>query len=160
MATQELTDPGPNFRLSRDVVPRRYALRIELDLATWRFTGTVEIALEVAAPIDTITLHALELTLHEARLADGAAARIIAHPNAEAVSFVFPQPLAPGAATVRIAFEGTILEKLRGLYRSVKDGQRYAATGMLIVHSGQSLVVAAWFRSNSLSSRLTGSTMA
>jgi hypothetical protein len=30
---------------------------------------------------------------------------------------------------------------------------------MLIVHSGQSLLVAAWFRSNSFSRRLTGTTM-
>src|SRR6185369_13024350 len=118
MATQEIGDPGPNFRLSKNVVPRRYALCIALDLDTWRFTGTVEIALDVSAATDTITLHALELTLHEARLVDGAAARIVPHPNAEAVSLVFPRPLPPGGATLRIAFEGTIVEKLRGLYRS------------------------------------------
>ena len=40
----------------------------------------------------------------------------------------------------------------------VHSGQRRAATGMLIVHSGQSLVVAALFRSSSWSRRLTGRT--
>jgi puromycin-sensitive aminopeptidase len=128
MATHEPSDPGPNFRLSKQVLPRRYALRMELDLETWRFRGTVEIALEIAAPTDTVTMHALDLDLHEARLTDGRSARIVVHPQAEAVSLLFPTPLAAGAATLRIAFAGTILEKLRGLYRSVKDGARYAAT--------------------------------
>ena len=128
MSTRELADPGPNFRLSKSVRPRRYALRLELDLEAWRFTGTVEIDLAVAASIDTVTLHALDLELRGARLADGRVAQIVAHPQAEAVSLVFPSPLVPGAATLRIAFAGTILEKLRGLYRSLKDGGRYAAT--------------------------------
>jgi hypothetical protein len=47
-----------------------------------------------------------------------------------------------------------------GVISAVHSGQRRAAMGMLMVHSGQSLMVAAWFRSNSLSRRLTGSTMA
>jgi puromycin-sensitive aminopeptidase len=110
------------------VRPRRYALRFDLDLEAWRFTGDVEIALEVAARTDTITLHALDLELHEARLVDGTAARVVVHPQAEAVALVFPAPLEPGTATLRITFAGAILEKLRGLYRSVKDGARYAAT--------------------------------
>jgi hypothetical protein len=42
---------------------------------------------------------------------------------------------------------------------AVHSGQRRAATGMLLVHSGQSRVVAARFRSNSWSRRLAGSTM-
>ena len=49
---------------------------------------------------------------------------------------------------------------MAGVTSAVHSGHRRAATGMLIVHSGQSLVVAAWFRSNSLSRRLAGSTIA
>jgi hypothetical protein len=41
---------------------------------------------------------------------------------------------------------------------AVHWGQRRAATGMLMVHSGQSRSVAAWSRSNNLSARLTGTT--
>ncbi len=126
MATHE--DPGANFRLSKDVLPRRYALRLELDLDTWRFTGSVAIALEVARATDVVTLHALDLELHEARLTDGRTARIVVHPAAEAVSLVFPSALEPGATTLHVTFAGVILEKLRGLYRSVKDELRYAAT--------------------------------
>ena len=45
-----------------------------------------------------------------------------------------------------------------GVISIVHCGQRRAATGMLIVHSGQSLVVAALFRSSSWRRRLTGRT--
>ena len=128
MATSEPRDPGPNFRLSKQVLPRRYALRIELDLEHWRFSGSVDIDIAVAAPTDTITLHALDLEIAEARLTTSAAARVVVHPDAEAVSLVFPRPLGAGEVTLHLTFTGTILEKLRGLYRSVKDGARYAAT--------------------------------
>jgi puromycin-sensitive aminopeptidase len=131
MATHEPrdpADPGANFRLSKQVMPRRYALRLELDLDVWRFTGTADIALEITGRTDVVTLHALDLELREARIVDGPAARIVVHPDAEAASLVFPSPLQPGQATLHLRFAGTILEKLRGLYRSVKDDQRYAAT--------------------------------
>jgi hypothetical protein len=42
---------------------------------------------------------------------------------------------------------------------AVHSGRRPAATGMLIVHSGQSRSVAARLRSSSRISRVTGSTM-
>ena len=128
MATREPRDPGPNFRLSKHVMPRRYDLRLELDLERWRYAGTVDIDVAIGAPTDTLTLHALELEIAEARLTTGATARVVVHPQAEAVSLLFPEPLAAGAATLHLAFAGAILEKLRGLYRSVKDGARYAAT--------------------------------
>jgi len=128
MATPEPRDPGANFRLSKQVLPRRYALRLQLDLDQWRYTGTVDIDVTIAAPTDTITLHALDLEIAEARLGNEATARVVVHPQAEVASLVFAEPLAAGAATLHLAFAGTILEKLRGLYRSVKDGARYAAT--------------------------------
>jgi len=46
-----------------------------------------------------------------------------------------------------------------GTISAVHSGQRRAATGMLIVHSGQSRVVAARFRSSNWINRLTGRTI-
>jgi len=131
MATHEPrdpADPGANFRLSKQVMPRRYALRLELDLDAWHFTGTADVALEITGRTDVVTLHALDLELREARIVDGPAARIVVHHEAEAASLIFSAPLEPGQSTLHLRFAGTILEKLRGLYRSVKDDQRYAAT--------------------------------
>jgi puromycin-sensitive aminopeptidase len=130
MAVPERSDPGMNFRLSPDVRPRRYAVRLDLDLDAWHYTGTVEIALELRAPTNAITLHALDLTIVAARLAPRGptATRITVHPDAEAVTLAFDESIAAGSATLVIEFQGTILDKLRGLYRSVKDGERYVAT--------------------------------
>ncbi|MCC6766349.1 MAG: M1 family metallopeptidase [Deltaproteobacteria bacterium] len=133
MTTSVPADPGVNFRLSREVWPRRYDVRLVLDLEHWRQRGSVAIELDVRTATSVVTLHALDLDVTSARLEGRAPglpteARVVVHPKAEAVSLCFPAPVEPGAATLRLAFTGEIVEKLRGLYRSVKDGERYAAT--------------------------------
>ncbi len=120
-------DPGVNFRLSREVWPTRYDVRLALDLDAWRHTGEVTIALDVRTPTDVVTLHALDLDVTSARIG-AATATVVVHPLAEAVSLCFPSVVPAGPAELTIAFHGEILEKLRGLYRSVKDDERYAAT--------------------------------
>jgi puromycin-sensitive aminopeptidase len=133
MNTSVPADPGVNFRLSRDVWPSRYEVALALDLETWRQRGSVAIELEVRTALSVLTLHALDLDVTSARLegeAGGlpASPEVVVHPKAEAVSLCFPAPIGPGKATLRLEFTGEIVEKLRGLYRSVKDGERYAAT--------------------------------
>lgn len=49
-------------RLPKDVRPAHYRLQLALDPATPRFTGTVEIDVEVARPVDAIVLNARGLT--------------------------------------------------------------------------------------------------
>lgn len=128
MSASRPADPGVNFRLSRDVWPVRYDLRLALHLDTWRQEGAVTITLDVRAPMATITLHALDLEITGADLDGMSAEAIVVHPAAEAVSLCFPRAVGPGAATLDVRFRGEIVEKLRGLYRSVKDDGRYAAT--------------------------------
>jgi len=134
MTTAAPADPGVNFRLSKDVMPRRYELQLGLDLEQWRQRGWVTISLDVRAPVDQITLHAIDLDITSARLApagDGqqiAPHALVTHPLAEAVTLVFDAPLAIGSATLTMEFSGEIVDKLRGLYRSVKGGARFAAT--------------------------------
>ncbi|MEO6028244.1 MAG: M1 family aminopeptidase [Candidatus Binatia bacterium] len=120
-------DPGVNFRLSREVWPTRYDIRLALDLDAWRHQGEVTIALDVRTPTDVLTLHALDLDVTSARIG-GAAATVVVHPKAEAISLCFAAPIPAGRAELTLVFTGEIVEKLRGLYRSVKDDQRYAAT--------------------------------
>jgi len=142
MTTHDPTDPGPNFRLAKHVLPVRYALRLALDLDAWCFSGSVAITLEVRKRTDTITLHALDLAIDGARLAAGGAAihpdaaagagwaatDVTIHSEAETVTLAFPAAVDPGIATLTVEFRGAIADKLRGLYRSIKDGDRYAAT--------------------------------
>lgn len=121
-----------DFRLSPHVRPVRYDLAIEVDLEHWRFHGVEEIELTVAEPTATITLHASELAITSARavLADGA--QLGGQPTynavAETATLTFPRPLPPGTLRLSLDFRGEILARLRGFYRSTKDGVRYAAT--------------------------------
>src|SRR5215813_8746547 len=121
-----------DFRLSKSVRPVRYDLRIEVDLDAWRFRGSEEIELILDEPTGTATLHAaeLEITAAHAVLSDGPPlkATVALNPIAETASLHFERPLPAGTARLRLDFRGTILARLRGFYRSQKDGARYAAT--------------------------------
>jgi puromycin-sensitive aminopeptidase len=120
-----------DYRLSKDVRPTRYDLRIEVDLDQWRFAGSAGIELMVHRPAAEVVLHAVDLDL----LAADAVARertqraaVTFNAEAETASLRFSEPLPVGPARLDIAFRGIILERLRGFYRSQKDGTRYAAT--------------------------------
>ncbi len=120
-----------DFRLSTGVMPSRYDLRIEVDLDAWRFEASERIDVQIHRPTAEITLHALELALHAVRaVAAGRTLTATVQYNAEAetATLRFPEPLPAGPVCLEIDFSGAILERLRGFYRSVKDGARYAAT--------------------------------
>ena len=52
------------YRLPRTVVPSRYALHLEPDLANATFAGRVEIAVTVHEAVEEIVLNAAELRNH------------------------------------------------------------------------------------------------
>jgi len=120
-----------DFRLSKDVMPTRYQLRIEVDLDQWCFSASELIDVMVHRPTAEVTLHAIDLDISSAqavaaRLTQAAALQFNA--EAEIVTLRFPMPLPVGRARLEIKFNGVILERLRGFYRSQKDGMRYAST--------------------------------
>lgn len=121
-----------DFRLSPHVRPVRYAIAIDADLDAWRFQGSETIELTIAEPTATITLHASELDVTAARVQLAGGATLTGTPSynpvAETVTLTFPQPVPAGAAQLALEFRGEILSRLRGFYRSQKDGARYAAT--------------------------------
>lgn len=120
-----------NFRLSPDVRPVRYDLRIDADLDLWRFSAATTIDVQLAAPTAEITLHAVDLAFRKAAAeVDGqhVPATVSLDPESETATLRFVRPLREGAARLHLDVDGVILERLRGFYRSTKDGARYAAT--------------------------------
>jgi puromycin-sensitive aminopeptidase len=120
-----------DFRLSKDVMPARYGLRIEVDLDHWRFTATEQIDLRIERSVATIALHAVDLEIRSATATAGGKtlpATVTFNTEAETALLQFPEALPAGTARLDIAFNGVILERLRGFYRSQKDGARYAST--------------------------------
>lgn len=122
----------PDFRLVKTVRPVHYDLHIDVDLDEWRFRGTEDIDLRVDRAARSLTLHAvdLDITAVRATLPDGAVVTgsTTLDPAAETATFVFPRQLPTGSVQLHLEFHGTILPRLRGFYRSQKDGARYAAT--------------------------------
>jgi len=120
-----------DFRLSRDVIPSRYELSIEADLAQWRFTAAEQIHITIHRPQAEIALHAADFTIHSARIVSAGRSRqatVTFNTEAETARLCFGEPVSTGPAVLHVEFSGEIADRLRGFYRSQKDGQRYAAT--------------------------------
>ena len=109
-----MNDP---HRLPSDVLPRRYRLHLEPDLATFAVKGRVEIDLEVKTPTRAITMHAVDLVIQEATLA-GEPLEATTDAAKERLTLTCGKVLPAGPATVSIAFTGTLSEAMRGFYRS------------------------------------------
>jgi puromycin-sensitive aminopeptidase len=110
------------YRLPRTVVPSRYDLRLEPDLAAATFTGRVTITARVHEPLSEILLNAAELILTRASIRDASGRRKTASVSldepTERCRLTFPDPVATGEAKLDITFTGTLNDKLRGFYRS------------------------------------------
>ncbi|MCX8071892.1 MAG: M1 family metallopeptidase [Candidatus Binatia bacterium] len=121
-----------NFRLPRNVWPRRYGLSIVADLQRWQFQGNVQIDVQVSEPCTRVYLHAVDLQIEAVQAFWGgtwhSASRVEADADAEVIAIDFVEPLPVGSPRLDLAFRGEILARLRGFYRSEKDGLRYAAT--------------------------------
>ena len=113
--------PDNPYRLPRTVLPARYDLTLEPDLASSTFTGTVTIGVEVVEPTTTIVLNAIELDI------DAASVRLVGRDQEAAVSadaateritLDLPDELPHGPAEIRLDFRGVLNDQLRGFYRS------------------------------------------
>ncbi len=117
-----------DFRLATDVRPSRYELRFDLDLEGWRSSGRARIELSIARPAREVTLHACDLDLSVARLNGEPALGISYDEEAQTATIEFASEVGAGDHVLELEWDGEISEKLRGLYRSTRPGERYAAT--------------------------------
>ncbi|MDQ2911665.1 MAG: M1 family metallopeptidase [Chloroflexota bacterium] len=118
-----------NFRLSKDVLPSRYELRFELNFDAWTSTGWERITLRSARPSREITLHALELDIVAATM-DGKnkLEKALMDTESETATLRFASEIPVGEHSLEISWKGGIRDSLRGLYRSLRGEERYAAT--------------------------------
>src|SRR5262245_28611386 len=123
-----------SYRLPRHVLPARYELRLEPDLASATFQGRVTIAVTVIQPTNVIVLNALELTIDSAALeaeqGRGLSASIQMDESLQRCRLTVPQALAPGEWRLSMTFRGTLNDALRGFYRSSYKDQRGATQTM------------------------------
>ncbi|HEY1416871.1 MAG TPA: hypothetical protein VGF41_03175, partial [Myxococcaceae bacterium] len=63
-----MTSDDRNFRLSRDVLPRRTQAALTLDMEARTFAAEAELTLSVERPVRSIVLHAVELDVAHAEV--------------------------------------------------------------------------------------------
>jgi len=111
------------YRLPRTAIPSRYDIRLEPDLTTLTFRGQQTVALDVTESISEVVLNAIELAIDSASLENDRGETIRATATMEEATercrLALGSPAARGRWRLRLAFRGTLNDKLRGFYRSV-----------------------------------------
>lgn len=114
------TTPG---NLSREVVPTRYVLALDLDPARDRFSGRAQIHIRVRSPVAAITLHAHDLKAGAVRLVSvGAPERRLEvrsgkPPESWALEPSDGAPIAEGDYVLDIAYDGKVQSTDAGVFR-------------------------------------------
>jgi puromycin-sensitive aminopeptidase len=110
------------YRLPQTVVPFRYDLQLEPDLATSTFRGHVTIAVSIREPVEEIVCNAADLTIESASVDSAATglvpARVALDEANERCRLTLDRRLELGEGRVSLSFRGTLNDKLRGFYRS------------------------------------------
>src|SRR5215469_6085172 len=116
-----LADALEDYRLPKNVTPRRYEIRLTPDLKNFTFQGQVDIAVVVNEATDDVVLNALELEIDKVvaeRAGKSLTAKAELETAKERAHLRFAEKLAPGDWTLKISFRGILNDKLHGFYRS------------------------------------------
>ncbi len=123
--------PAAAQRLSGNVAPLHYDLRIEPDLAAARFAGLETIAVNLRAPATTIVVNAAEIEFGTVQIAAAGrtqTAKVTLEAAKDQATFTVPETIPAGEAQIRIEYAGSLNDDLRGLYLSKANNRRYAVT--------------------------------
>ena len=117
--TPSSSDP---YRLPRHIIPLRYDLRLEPDLATATFAGQATIALTVNQATSTIILNAVDLVISSATVEAPTGLRLDAtialNDAMQRCELTCPQSITAGEWRLHLTFQGKLNDQLRGFYRS------------------------------------------
>lgn len=127
---EQALDP---HRLPRHIIPTRYELRLEPDLANATFQGRETIDLTVAQASNVIVLNAIDLAVGHATLENSQGQRwpaeIHIDESLQRCLLTLREAITPGAWRLHLTFQGTLNDKLRGFYRSTyRDSSGIAHT--------------------------------
>jgi puromycin-sensitive aminopeptidase len=120
------------YRLPETVTPISYEIKLNPDLAGFKFSGSETIALNIRTATNEILFNAIDLQIENVRIEKDddetcETAQVKMEKENERVRLVFPTTLAAGNWHLKLDFSGEINDKLRGFYRSaqaLKDGEK------------------------------------
>lgn len=114
-------------RLPVNIKPVQYNVKIQPNLADFKFTGIETIHLEISKPTKQLVLHSADLSVTKVELTSGKLKlqpKISYQTKAETVTFTLLKSI-KGKVKLILEFSGTINDQLRGLYRSkYKHGKK------------------------------------
>ncbi|MFC7302092.1 M1 family metallopeptidase [Cognatiluteimonas weifangensis] len=123
----------PTGPLPRTVVPSEVALQLTIDPAQPRFSGHVELSVDVASATDTIWMHGKGLNITRAVYMPRNGRNQVLTAQEVDVSGVLkltaPLAIAPGQGVIAIDYDAPFGE-LQGAYRVKPDGRDYVVTQM------------------------------
>nr|POF20970.1 aminopeptidase m1 [Quercus suber] len=113
-------------RLPKFVVPKRYDIRLKLDLSACKFSGSVAIELNIVADTRFIVLNAAELSIDttfvsfthssNSKVLRPSKVDVVEEDEILVLEFVDTLPIGMGLLTIR--FQGTLSDKIKGFYTS------------------------------------------
>lgn len=117
------------FRLPTEALkPRKYNLQLRPDLSQKNYTGNISIQLQVLKPISFIPVHVNQLNVSHGKmqrldesgapLADIKPYLTFAYPEFEYWVTEFEQPLEVGNYSLQLNFNGSLIDRITGLYQS------------------------------------------
>jgi alanyl aminopeptidase len=132
-ATAYAADTPPKTRLNevQNVQPVSYLADLTLDPAATKFTGSLEIRLDVKQPLQTLWLNQEKLTIQSAVLiSDGMPYTATVVPGGDDfVGLHFAEPVAAGAGRLAIRYAGEIVSKnSSGIFRQQENNDWYLFT--------------------------------
>jgi alanyl aminopeptidase len=118
-------------RLPTDVRPLKYSLELTALPKDERFSGKVQILVQLGAASSVVLLHAKDLQVREVRAVAGGATLTgsFQQLNAEGVAALqFPSPIPAGQATLELTYDAAFDKQLRGLFKVEHAGESYLFT--------------------------------
>lgn len=118
---------APVLRLGDAVAPVQYRVELVLDPEAESFEGAVTIELDIRQPVERIWLNATDIEVSKASLAvgDDDWAVDVVPGNQDVVGFALKRQVAPGKATLTIAYRGRLSDReVNGVFRQ-QDGDHW-----------------------------------
>ncbi len=118
-------------RLSTNVQPEHYTLKLTPDLDKATFSGDETIDVTLAQAANSVTLNAAEIQFESVTAnvnGRNAKADVTLDDAKQQATFAFQRTLPAGPVTLKIEYTGILNDKLRGFYLSKAEGRRYAVT--------------------------------
>ncbi|KAJ8649899.1 hypothetical protein MRB53_002922 [Persea americana] len=116
-------------RLPKFAIPKRYDLKLKPDLSSCKFTGFVQIDLQIASETRFIVLNAADLSFENSSICftdcqsnkEYRPWEVAFVEEDEILVLQFDDALSPGEGILCIGFSGTLNDQMKGFYRSTYE---------------------------------------